>query len=306
MNKCFSLLFSFTLFFSFGQLKQGDTYRVFYLGGQSNMDGYGSNEDLPDSLTSGLEDVWIFHGTSAADGVKTGGQGKWQQLSPGHGRGFWNNGKKNILSKSFGIELSFAKQMKKLFPNDKIALIKYSRGGTSIDSLGARKAGCWEPDVKGKEGINQYDHFLQTLEIAYSQYDINGDKRVDKLIPSGIVWMQGESDANVEEIAAKYYDHLKRLTDLMRAALRKDDLPLVLGKISDSGRSPAGKVWRYGDLVQYAQEKLALSDPNIAIVRNTKYYKYSDPWHYNSAGYIDLGKAFADALHKLIITFESN
>jgi hypothetical protein len=28
-------------------------------------------------------------------------------------------------------------------------------------------------------------------------------------------------------------------------------------------------------------------------------YKYSDPWHYDSEGYIDLGKKFAEAAYRI-------
>ncbi len=47
------------------------------------------------------------------------------------------------------------------------------------------------------------------------------------------------------------------------------------------------------------QEKFAVTDENATIVRSTRYYKYSDPWHYDSDGYIDLGVKFADAIYQL-------
>ena len=57
-----------------------------------------------------------------------------------------------------------------------------------------------------------------------------------------------------------------------------------------------------GELVQYAQEKFVNDDKNAAIVRSTSKYNYgNDPWHYDSAGYIDLGKNFADEVFRLII-----
>lgn len=246
------------------------------------MDGYGYNSDLPKSLESDLENVWIFHGNPAADEEKNGGQGIWEILKPGHGKGFSSDEKQNNLSDRFGLELSFAKKMKELYPNEKIAIIKYSKGGTSIDSLAARHFGSWEPDYRGKTGVNQYDHFLKTIANALDSYDIDENGIFDKLIPSGILWMQGESDALNEQVALRYYDNLKRLMDLIRATLRTDDLPIAIGKISDSGNNKEGKVWKYGELVQYAQEKLALTDKNTAVVRSTRYYKYSDPHHYNS------------------------
>jgi hypothetical protein len=278
-----------------------DTVRVYYLGGQSNMDGHGYNRDLPESLSEISKTVWIFHGNPAGDDLPGGGLGLWEPMQPGHGAGFTSDGINNNHSDRFGVELSLAARLQELYPGERIAIIKYSRGGTSIDSLATGSFGCWEPDYQGTTGINQYDHFLQTVRTAMSSSDIDNDGTEDILVPSGIVWMQGESDASFnEEIAQNYYFNLKRLMDLIRASFRTDDLPVVIGKISDSWNDRTdGKVWDYGELVQYAQEKYARKDRKAAIVRDTRYYKYSDPWHYDSNGYIDLGKKFADALVSL-------
>jgi len=281
------------------QKKEKDTIKVFYLGGQSNMNGFGYNKDLPTSLNKEFKNVWIFQGNPAPDENKTGGQGTWETLKPGHGIGFYGYQNKNKLSKRFGVELSFAQKLQELYPNEKIALIKYSRSGSSIDSIAARNFGGWEPDFNGKTGINQYDHFLTTVRNAFSVKDINGDGKEDYLQPMGIIWMQGESDASTEAIANKYYSNLKRLMDLMRASLHTDDLPVVIGKISDSGNNEVGKVWTFGELVQFAQEEYARKDKNAAIVRSTRNYKYSDPWHYQSENYIHLGIEFAKAVYQL-------
>ncbi|MFW5901090.1 MAG: sialate O-acetylesterase [bacterium] len=276
-----------------------DTVRLFYLGGQSNMDGYGYNSELPDEMNKTFENVQIYHGNPVGDDEPNGGLGLWESLRPGHGTGFSSDGTENQLSDRFGVELSFAHRLQELYPNDDIALIKYSRGGTSIDSLAAEDFGCWEPDYHGEKGINQYDHFLNTVRHAMAVKDIDGDGREEHLVPTGIIWMQGESDAHVEAIAKRYFNNLKRLMDLMRAVFRVDDLPVVLGKISDSWDDDDGKVWDYGELVQYAQEKFARTDECAAIVRSTRYYDYSDTWHYDSEGFIDLGKQFAEAVYRL-------
>lgn len=298
ITSAFALLFSITLM---AQNTGKDTVRAYFLGGQSNMDGYGYNKDLPESLHSVNEDVWIYQGNPLGDDLPDGGLGLWAPLQAGHGAGFSSDGISNKYSGRFGAELSLARRLQELYPGERIAFIKYSRGGSSIDSLATGPFGCWEPDYQGSTGINQYDHFLYTLRTAMSTADINGDGRLDVLVPAGIVWMQGESDASfTEEIASRYYSNLRRLMDLIRASLRTDDLPVVIGKISDSWNDPEdGKVWDHGELVQYAQEKYARSDDNAAIVRTTRYYKYSDPWHYDSDGYLDLGERFAEALHQL-------
>jgi hypothetical protein len=282
---------------AFSQQLPANGVRLYYLGGQSNMEGCGYNVELPDHLTKTFENVWIFQGNPARDAALDGGLGKWTQLKPGHGAYFHYKNGENEYSERFGIELSFAYRLQQLYPGEKIALIKYAQGATSLDSV-ASEAGCWDPDYHGVNGINQYDHLLTTMREANKIKDIDGDGVDDILVPQGIIWMQGESDARIDKGAAKrYYNHLVRLMDLIRAALHVDDLPVVIGMITDSGQADDGKVWEYCEMVQDAQERFAREDGNATIVRSTENYAYSDPWHYDSDGFIDLGKAFADAIH---------
>lgn len=277
-----------------------DTIRVFYLGGQSNMEGFGYVKGLPDSLSKKFKNVFIYHGNPVGDNDKSGGLGKWDVLQAGHGTGFSSDGISNKLSDRFGIELSFAKKLQELYPNQKLAFIKYARNGSSIDSIGTSSFGAWEPDFNGGNGKNQYEYFLKTVNKAMAVKDINGDGVEDVLIPSGIIWMQGESDADkTEQIANQYYANLKRLMGLMRATFRNNDLPVVIGKISDSGDDTDGKVWGFGELVQYGQEKFAATQSKASIVRTTSSYKYSDKYHYDNEGFIDLGKQFANAIFLL-------
>ena len=285
-------------FIGIGQTKK-DTIMLYYLGGQSNMQGYGFNKDLPSHLKK-FENVYIFQGKSVGDNQPDGGIGKWEILKPGNGTDFETNGKLNKPSERFGVELSFAKKLQELYPNQKIAFIKYSRNGSSLDSLAASNFGSWEPDFKSGKGINQYDHYLKTIKNALSVSDINNDGVVDFLKPMGIIWMQGESDGyNNENVAKKYYDNLNRLMDLMRASFNDNDLPIVIGKISDSGKDKDGKVWDYGELVQFGQEKFIKTHNNTGIVRSTSQYNYSDQYHYDSLGYIDLGIKFAECIYNL-------
>ena len=280
-----------------------ETYDVYLLAGQSNMVGYGMSAELPEDIASPMPGVLIFHGADAADGVAdpATGQGEWVPLRPGHGIGFTVQNGKNTYSDCFGVELSFAQQLEKCRPDRHIALIKYARGGTSIDPAAAGHFGCWAPDFNRRDGINQYDHCLAAIRYAFAVRDIDGDGEDDELIPAGIVWMQGEADAYTSEATARAYTaNLKHLMDLLRAALRYDDLPVVIGRISDSGQDEDGKQWDYGDIVRAAQAEFVEQDPRAALVTSTDKYSYSDPYHYDSAGYIDLGREFADAMCKLI------
>jgi Carbohydrate esterase, sialic acid-specific acetylesterase len=293
------LIFLITPLLLLAQSKK-DSIRVFYLGGQSNMEGFGFVKGLTDSLKKKDANVYIYQGNPAGDNDKSGGLGKWDMLQAGHGTGFSSDGKINVLSDRFGVELSLAKRLQELYPNQKLAFIKYAKNGSSIDSIGTSVFGAWEPNFNGGNGINQYDYFLKTVNNAMLVKDINDDGIEDVLIPSGIIWMQGESDSDkTEQIANQYYSNLKRLMELMRATFRNNDLPIVIGKISDSGNDTDGKVWSFGELVQYSQEKFAATEPNVCIIRTTASYKYSDKYHYDNNGYIDLGKQFANAIFLL-------
>ncbi len=273
-------------------------FYVYYLGGQSNMDGYGYVKQLPAAQAGAQNDVMIFHGNTSPDRASVDGKGIWSKLQPGHGVGFKSDGKTNQYSSRFGVELTFAQTMQERFPDRRIAIVKYSRGGTSIDVSAAGGFGCWEPDFEEAAGVNQYDHFLATVRNAYSDTDIDDDGQPDRLIPSGIIWMQGESDANyTPEIAQRYQRNLKRLMDLIRAAFRADDIPVVIGRISYSKKDPPS--WKHGEIVRAAQAEYVKADAAAALVTTTDQYGYSDPWHYDSAGYIDLGRQFANAIADL-------
>lgn len=275
-------------------------YRVYFLGGQSNMGGFGQVQDLPLDLQASLPEVLIFQSTPARDGDPAEGRGRWTRLQPGHGAGFFFDGTTNHYSDRFGLELTFARRMQQHHPGQRIALIKYAKGGTALDTLAAGTAGAWDPDYRGRNGINQYDHALATLHNALAYTDIDGDGGADVLVPAGILWMQGETDATVDAaLAQRYAGHLQHLMTLLRSTLDNPDLPVAVGRISDSGQDADGKIWTFGEIVREGQARFVAADDHATLITSTDGYAYTDPWHYDSAGYLDLGQQFADALHAL-------
>lgn len=277
------------------QAESGAVCRLYFLGGQSNMEGYGRLDELPADQRGEVAGVWIFTGRMVADSEAGGGVGRWEPLQPGHGTGFVTDGASNTRSDRFGPELSFGRQMARLHPGECIAIVKYSRGGSSLES-GASGFGTWDPDFAEGNRVNQYDHALAALRNALSRPDVDGDGAVDVLKPAGIIWMQGEADAyHSRESAAAYRGNLQRLMELLRAALRVDDLPVVIGRITDSGHDADGLMMDHIAVVQQAQASYTAADRCATLVGVTDELGYSDDWHYDTAGYLRLGQAFAEA-----------
>lgn len=277
---------------SFASISIAAEYLTFFLGGQSNMDGYGYVDKLPVGL-KGKQQAMIFHGNGVFDNQPAGGFGKWSKLRPGHGTGFKSDGKTNQYSTRFGAELNFASTLSKHFPNKKIAIIKYAVGGTGLHLKTGY--GNWSPDFREGRGHNQYDFALNTIKNAFSEPDIDGDGETDTLIPAGIIWMQGEADADSsDESANAYFNNLTRLMELLRAALRKDDIPVVLGKITDSELGE-DDIMPYIKRVHLAQRLFVEQDICAGYMTKTDTYPYSekDVWHYLSEGFVNMGKDFA-------------
>ena len=274
---------------------QVDTWKVYYFGGQSNMDGYGHNSKLPDSLRKKIPNAMIFNGKRDNEGSLKGGIGIWSSVEPGHGYMFETNGNFNSLSRMFGPELSFADKM--VESGEKIAIIKYSFGGTAL--YPGAGYGDWHPD---QERLNHLDNALSTINNAFDVADINGDGRLDRLIPSGVIWMQGESDAeHSKEASEAYYGNLKNLINLLRASLRNEKLPVIIGKINDSYMTPNGKPTQpFIESVHIAQKKFTEEDDCASYVTEIESYNFSDDaWHYDTDGFIKMGIAFAKAVKQL-------
>jgi len=77
-------------------------------------------------------------------------------------------------------------------------------------------------------------------------------------------------------------------------------LPLVVGRITDSGMSDDGTVMDYIATVQDAQADFVGNDPCAAYVSVTDDLNYlDDGWHYDTDGFVRLGTAFAEAMIEL-------
>lgn len=110
----------------------GHVYRVYYLGGQSNMEGFGFVSELPEAWLVPHPTARIYEANSTPDNQPVDGRGVWEPAQPGHGLGFRTDGLHNERGDRFGPELAFASRMAVLEPAARVAVIKYARGGSSI------------------------------------------------------------------------------------------------------------------------------------------------------------------------------
>ena len=295
-SACLSLLTGVCVVLASCGGETASTWHVYYLGGQSNMDGYGFTDDLGDDERYLSDDVVIFTGQAVLDDDDSGGVGVWEALQPGHGTGVRSDGLGVEHSNRFGPELSFGRTMAAKTRGARIAIVKYSLGGSGLAA--GVGYGSWDPDYGDGLGINQYDNALKTIANALSISDIDGDGKADVLAPAGIVWMQGEADAfDSQEAADAYEAILTRLMGLLRNALGDDHLPVVIGRITDSGMADDGSVMDYIATVQEAQARFVAADSCAAYVTVTDDFAYlDDGWHYDSAGYLELGETFAESM----------
>lgn len=307
MKKSSQLTFVLTLIIAFTIVSCSKpktmTYHVYLLSGQSNMDGLGLVSELPGEYLVTQNDVPIYNPNRKNDQEQPEDLGYWESLNPGHGSGYSTDGSKSFYSDKFGIELSFAKKMRDLNPDANIALYKYAKGGASIHPDAAGDWGSFQPDYEVGNGLNQWDHFEHHYRRAMEMRDINGDGVEDVLIPAGLLWLQGESDASyTQNIAESYEANLKYFIQRVREMTGNPDLPVVIARISESNLSENttdGVVLRHGEIVMAAQEKIAQDDPDVSIICPPDSIGWLDPWHYDSQTYLDFGIRFAESMMKL-------
>jgi iduronate 2-sulfatase len=132
---------------------RGEEYDVYLLAGQSNMDGRGIAAELSEEQRVPAEKTIIFYRNPphASDG--------WQPLAPGFSIPPKHKG--GIPSTTFGPEIGFASALSEALPDKRFALIKGSRGGTSLRA-------DWNPGIKDdpkSQGV-VYRNFMETVRLA--------------------------------------------------------------------------------------------------------------------------------------------
>jgi hypothetical protein len=181
-------------------LRPDNRVELYVLAGQSNAQGFAGNADGYPQDPGGLDPAIPFFYKSPGVG---GSDNRWISLGPQNG----------LFPKGyFGPEVSFARALKSLGGNPSI--FKFTLYSTSL-------AAQWK--APGEGGL--YDEMCHELSVAIRDLEQKG-KRVKM---SALIWIQGESDAETDEMSARYYDELSLLIRDFRKRFGVPDLPVVLG-----------------------------------------------------------------------------
>ncbi len=169
--------------------------------------------------------------------------------------------------------LSFAKRLLKNVPeNISILIIPTAVGGSSISQ--------WLGDSVYRS-VQLFSNFSAQVNNA-KQFGII----------KGILWHQGESDAN-EKNSPKYEERLATLITKFRTVVGINDLPVLIGELGSFSKSK-----EQFSLINQTIHHYAFQNTNISVISTSDLKDKGDSLHFNSAGQRTMGKRFAEAYLK--------
>ena len=268
----------------FGSPVSADHFRVFLLGGQSNMGGVAPVEDLEPPFDQPNEDVWIWQDDEVAN---VG----WTALRGGFsGSGSTGN------DDTFGPEVSLGDTLAGSFGTDRVAFVKHGEAG-----VGATMQLGWNPDLGGGQGPGQiYSDFLDKTNKALSFLANDGHS----FEVSGVFFAQGNRDTSPNEdggnAAVEYEANFSNFTNALRNEFETPNLPIVFGQLGDFAINHENPIRRRNvRLVRDAQASVAANDPWASMVVTDDISKL-DHAHFDAAGQIDFGQRLGNAYLELV------
>ncbi len=251
----------------------GKKIKVFILAGQSNMEGRAdANKLLPqdlERLSKAQQNVQLSFNNEPVSPLKA--------VKPS--AEIAKIYKRELI---FGPELFFGIALSEAWPDEKILLIKFSEGGTSLH-------GCWNPEwseykaaVMGEEDETKlYPALIDYVEQTLSEY------RKDEYEICAMLWVQGETDAGNKIAAAAYGQNLQQFISHIRQDLENDTQPFLLFQVG------------HGKVVE-GMIKTAQFVPNVTLIQqcleptSVNFYPKMENGHYNYEGMKKLGQHFTE------------
>jgi len=176
----------------------------------------------------------------------------------------------------FGPEIGLARTLRRLQPQQPLAIIKVAFNGTSITAWQRRPL---------KNKFNCYTALICEIKKARAQ-------ALEKGIIfhlRALVWVQGESDGN-EIYAANYKNNLLHMIKTLKKDLDAPHLIVLLG-FNTKFRNGCTAVQK----VVKAQKNIAQQDNHITYVDSSE-CELANGIHFSSRGTLELGNLFAQKL----------
>ena len=177
-----------------------------------------------------------------------------------------------LRSKGAGLGISFGKALYSL-TGVPIGLIPSAHGGTSLEQ--------WNPRLRDQGGRSLYGATLQRFQHVGGKV-------------AGILWYQGESEAN-PELVARYPERMTALVDAFRADFGQSNLPFYyvqIGRVINA--ESLGWVWNADGWngIREKQRVWGMSSPNTEMVASID-LELDDLIHIGTQGLKRLGKRLA-------------
>jgi hypothetical protein len=113
---------------------------------------------------------------------------------------------------------------------------------------------------------------------------------------AGVLWLQGETDADKQPWADSYGARLSQMFTDLRRDLGRPTLPIVVGQIGDF--LPRDK-HPYVDTVRAAIKQVAATVPNVGYADAAGLEDKGDKLHYSADAQKQMGARFAQAMQRL-------
>lgn len=169
--------------------------------------------------------------------------------------------------------ISFGKSLIKKLPDSIfVLLITVAVGGSSISQ--------WIGDSLWR-GVRLFSSFKEKTAIAKQFGEIKG-----------ILWHQGESDANEKDIPL-YKERLSDLFYMFRKETGDKSLPVLIGELGSFSNTP-----EQFSFINKAISDYAVFDKHVAVISTADLGHKGDHLHFDSAAQREMGKRFAETYIK--------